>query len=135
MASPEHTFEEDVLERGDNLASFTVDGDISQRKAVKINGDKQVTQIGSAGDQMEGVALFGVSDGEEVTIALDGCEVDVEIGAGGATAGNSAAVDGDGNFEDASGTDTSVVGTFYEGGSDGDVVTLYIDTTVGFTLA
>lgn len=132
MASNEHDFAEDVLIAGDALRSFTADGSISQRKAVDINGDYQATQVGTAGDPVYGVALYDVADGEEVDVAVDGAEVRVEAG-GSVTAGSAAAVDTDGNFVDAGG-DTSgdnVVGVFLEGGSDGDIVAMYVDTTVG----
>jgi len=133
MSASEHNFAEDVLVAGDSLRSFTADGAVNQRKAVDVNGDLQVTQVGTAGDPVYGVALYDVADGEEIDVAVDGCEVRVEVGGSGATAGNAAAVDTDGNFVDAGG-DTSgdnVVGTFLEGGSDGDLVIMYIDTTVG----
>lgn len=128
----EHSFAEEVLVAGDSLRSFTADGTIDQRKAVDINGDLQATQVGTAGAEVFGVALYDVASGEEVDVAVDGCEVKVEAG-GTATAGSAAAVDTDGNFVDAggSGSGDSVVGTFLEGGADGDLVTLYIDTTVG----
>lgn len=132
MANGEHSFADDVLVAGDAIRSFTADGDISARKGCDINGDYQATQVGTAGNAVYGVALYDVSSGEEVDLAVDGTEVLVEAG-GSVTAGNAAAVDTDGNFVDAGG-DTSgdnVVGTFLEGGTDGDLVTLYIDTTVG----
>ena len=133
MSASEHNFQTDVLKSGDAILSFVADGSISARKGVDINGDNQITQVGTAGNPVFGVALYDVADGEQVAIAVDGCEVDVEVGGSGATAGNAAAVDTDGNFVDAGG-DTSgdnVVGTFTEGGSDGDIITMYIDTTVG----
>ena len=130
----EHDFAEEVLVAGDSLRSFTADGTIDQRKAVDINGNYQATQVGTAGAEVFGVALYDVASGEEVDVAVDGCEVKVEAG-GTVTAGGAAAVDVDGNFVDAggSGSGDAVVGTFLEGGADGDVVTLYIDTTVGVT--
>jgi hypothetical protein len=133
MSASEHNFTEDVLKSGEALDGFTADGAISARKAVTVNGDKQVTQVASAGSAMRGVAVYDVADGEEIPVAADGCEVLVEVGTAGATAGNAAATDGDGNFVDAGG-DTSgdkVVGTFDEGGADGDLVRLYIDTVPG----
>jgi hypothetical protein len=133
MSASEHNFEQDVLVSGEALKGFTADGSISQRKAVDINGDNQVTQVGTAGNPVFGVAVYDVADGEELPVAVDGCEVRVEVGGTGATAGEAAAADADGNFVDAGG-DTSgdnVVGTFTEGGSDGDIVRMYIDTTVG----
>jgi hypothetical protein len=132
ISNGEHTFAQDVLEAGDAIRSFTADGSISLRKAVDINGDNQVTQVGTAGNPVYGVALYDVEDGEEIAVAVDGCEVRVEAG-GAVTAGNAVAVDTDGNFVDAGG-DTSgdnVVGTALEGATDGDIFSLYIDTTVG----
>ena len=133
MSASEHNFTEDVLKSGEALDGFTADGAISARKAVTVNGDKQVTQVSSAGSSMRGVAVYDVAAGEELPVAADGCEVLVEVGGSGATAGNPATTDADGNFVDAGG-DTSgdlVVGTFDEGGSDGDLVRLYIDTVPG----
>jgi hypothetical protein len=133
MSASEHNFAEDVLKAGESLRSFTASGAISQRKAVDISGDLQVSQVGTAGAAVYGVALYDVADGETVDVAVDGCEVLVELGTGGATAGGVAAVDANGDFV-AAGGDTSgdnVVGTFLEGGAAGDLATLYIDTTVG----
>lgn len=133
MSASEHSFAEDVLVAGDSLRGFTADGAVNQRKAVDINGDYQVTQVGTAGAAVYGVALYDVASGEEVAVAVDGAEVLIEAGTAGATAGSAAAVDADGNFVDAGG-DTSgdnVVGVFLEGGADGDLVRMYIDTTVG----
>jgi hypothetical protein len=133
MSASEHNFTEDVLKSGEALDGFTADGAISARKAVTVNGDKQVTQVSSAGSAMRGVAVYDVADGEELPVAADGTECLVEVGTAGATAGNAATTDADGNFVDAGG-DTSgdnVVGTFDEGGSDGDLVRLYVDTVPG----
>lgn len=132
MSSSEHSFSEDVLKAGDAVRGFTADGAITQRKAVDMNGDYQVTQVGTAGNAVYGVALYDVADGEELSIAVDGCEVDIEAG-GSVSAGEAAAVDTDGNFVTAGGdaSGDNVVGTFLEGGSDGDIVAMYIDTTVG----
>lgn len=129
----EHSFVTDVLKAGDSLRSFTASGAISARKAVSISGDLQVAQVGTAGASVYGVALYDVESGQEIDVAVDGCEVDVSLGTGGATAGDVAAVDANGDFVVAGG-DTSgdnVVGTFLEGGAAGDLARLYIDTTVG----
>lgn len=133
MSASEHSFAEDVLVSGEAIDGFTADGSIDQRKAVAVNGDLQVTQVGTAGAAARGVALYTVASGEELAIANDGCTVKVEVGTAGATAGTAAAVDGDGNFVDAGGAGSgdNVVGEFYEGGSDGDLVLMEVDTTTG----
>jgi hypothetical protein len=134
MSSSEHNFAEDVLEAGDAIRPYTADGSITQRRAVTINGDNQVTQVSSAGTGIRGVALFDVADGEELSVAEDGTEVDIEVGSAGATAGNAAAVDADGNFVDA-GSGDQVVGSFNEGGTDGDIVTMKVQTVPGVSIA
>lgn len=134
MSASEHNFTEDVLKSGEALDGFTADGDISARKAVTVNGDKQVTEVSSAGVAMRGVAVYDIADGEELPVAADGCEVLIEVGSAGATAGSAAATDADGNFVDA-GSGDKVVGTFDEGGSDGDLVRLYVDTVPGVSIA
>lgn len=134
MSASEHSFAEDVLEAGDALRSYTADGSITQRRAVTINGDNQVTQVSTAGTGIRGVAVFDAEDGEELTVAEDGTEVDIEVGTAGATAGNAAAVDGDGNFVDAGSSD-QVAGSFNEGGTDGDIVTMKVQTIPGVSIA
>lgn len=126
-SNPEHSFNEQVLVSGDLLRGYTADGAISQHQAVKINGDYQVTACDTLGEEGAGVAAYGVSDGEELAIAGDDTEVRVEVGSNGATAGNRATVDGDGNFQDATASD-AVWGTFNEGGSDGDIVELALNS-------
>lgn len=127
MSAPEHDFGEDVVISGDNLRAYTADGAVSQHQAVQINGDYQVTSIGSAGVEGHGVACFDVESGQSVTVAGDGTEDRVEAGSAGATAGNDATVDGDGNFVDA-GAGDAVWGVFLVGGSDGDIVDLALET-------
>ena len=80
MSASEHNFTEDVLKSGEALDGFTADGDISARKAVTVNGDKQVTEVSSAGSAMRGVAVYDIADGEELPVAADGCEVLIEVG-------------------------------------------------------
>jgi len=126
-SNPEHAFGEQVLISGDNLRSYNADGAISQHKAVQINGDYQVTQTGTAGAEGTGVALYDVKGGEDIAIAGDDTEVRVIVGSGGATAGNSATVDGNGDFVDA-GAGDAVWGEFNEGGSSGDIVSLALET-------
>ena len=132
MSASEHNFTEDVLKSGEALDGFTADGAISARKAVTVNGDKQVTEVSSAGSGMRGVAVYDVADGEEVAVAIDGCEVDIEAG-GSVSAGDAATTDADGNFVSAGGSASgdNVAGIFLESGGDGDIVTLYIDSTAG----
>lgn len=132
MSTVEHDFQQDVLNVGDAIRSQTANGAVDQRKAVDISGDFEVEQVSTAGSQVYGVALYSVADGEQVAVAIDGCEVDIELG-GSVSAGQSAAVDVDGNFVQAGGSASgdNVVGTFLEGGGDGDIAALYIDTTTG----
>jgi len=94
--SIEHDFQTDVLKVGDAVRSQTADGQVRQRKAVDINGEFQVTEVSSAGASTYGVALYTVADGEEVAVAIDGCEVDIEAG-GTVSAGDAATTDADGN--------------------------------------
>ncbi len=130
--SIEHDFQTDVLKVGDSVRSQTADGVVNQRKAVDINGEFQVTQVSSAGAATYGVALYDVADGEEVAIAIDGCEVDIEAG-GSVSAGDAATTDASGNFVTAGGDGSGddVAGIFLESGGSGDIVTLYIDSTAG----
>lgn len=127
MSAPEHSFGESVLVSGDNIRSYTADGAITQHKAVQINGSYQVTQVGTAGAEGHGVAAYTVEDGQELAVCGDNTEVNVEVGTAGATAGSDATVDGDGNFVDA-GSGDAVWGVFNEGGSDGDLVSLALET-------
>jgi len=126
MSAPEHSFGQDVLISGDNVRGYSADGAISQHKAVEVNGDYQVTQIGTAGAEGHGVAAYDVAGGEEVAICGDDTEVRVEAG-GTATAGSDATVDTDGNFVDA-GSGDAVWGVFNSGGGDGDIVELALET-------
>lgn len=127
MSAPEHDFGEDVLVSGDKIRSYTADGSISQHKAVQINGDYQVTQVSSAGVEGHGVAAYDVESGQELAVCGDNTEVRVEAGSDGATAGDDATVDADGNFVDA-GSGDAVWGVFNTGGSDGELVELALET-------
>lgn len=126
-SSPEHSFAESVLISGDNLRSYTASGAVAQGKAVEVSGEYQVTQLASAGAEGHGVAMYDVADGEEVAIAGDNTEVRVEAGTAGATAGNDATIDANGDFVDA-GSGDAVWGVFNSGGSDGDTVSLALET-------
>lgn len=127
MSAPEHDFGEDVVVSGDNLRAYSADGTIEQHQAVEISGDYEVSAIDTAGDEGDGVAAFDVVDGQSVTVAGDNTEVRVEAGTDGATAGENATVDADGNFVDA-GSGDAVWGTFNTGGADGEFVELALDT-------
>jgi len=126
-SNPEHSFGEQVLISGDNLRSYNASGAIAQHQAVKLNGDYQVTAVDTAGEEGTGVGLYDVQDGEDIAIAGDDTEVRVAIGTAGATAGNRATVDANGDFVDA-GAGDAVWGVFNAGGGSGDIVSLALET-------
>lgn len=123
--------ETDVLISGENVDSYTADGPIEAQQAVKITGDYTVAASDTDGEQVIGVAMYSVADGDEVAVAKEGTEVVAQTGTGTISAGDLVASHGATGEEgqlDTAGTGDSVLGFANEadGGSQGDNVEITI---------
>jgi len=124
---------DDVLESGDNIRSFVANEDVIRGQVVIIGGeDLGVKPSATDGEQAIGVALQTVSSGDQVAVAMDGCEVKFTAGASGVSRGDKVTSHGssgeEGQVNTADATGDWVVGDVYEGaGSQGDALLGSID--------
>lgn len=123
----EHTFNSDLLISGEEIRGYTAGEDLSRGEPVAVTGDYEVTSA-SAGGAFIGIVLYDVSEGEEVALAGDDCEVRVELSAA-LTAGDAITPDGTGAFNHAA--DGEDVGILNAGGNDGEWVEAYLYRSAG----
>lgn len=121
----------DLVEYGDNLIGFNAEEDVIRGQAVKVDADMGVEPSDADGENVIGMATQTKSSGSQVTVALSGCIVRLTAGAA-VTAGAGVATHGstgeEGEIADSASGDVTI-GTALEGGSDGDLVRVWLDTS------
>jgi hypothetical protein len=124
--------EEDIVEYGENLLPFNADEEVLRGQVVKIGSDVSVEPSDTDGEVTHGVAVQGVASGDQVTVAMSGCEVEATAGTGTISAGDALTSHGgngeEGQVDTAGATGDSIIGYALEGSSSqGDLVRMYID--------
>jgi len=124
--------EADIVEYGDALLPFNADEAVLRGQVVKVGGNIGVEPSDTDGEVTHGVAVQSVSSGDQVTVAMSGCEVDATAGSGSISAGDPLTSHGgtgeEGQVDTASATGDSIIGYALEGSSaQGDLVRMYID--------
>jgi hypothetical protein len=124
--------EEDIVEYGENLLPFNADEAILRGQVVKVGGNIGVEPSDTDGEVTHGVAVQSVASGDQVTVAMSGCEVEATAGTGTISAGDPLTSHGgtgeEGQVDTAGATGDSIIGYALEGaGSQGDLVRMYID--------
>lgn len=129
----EHTFADGLLISGEEIRGYTASEDLTRGEPVTLSGDKQVGSA-SAGGPFYAIALYDVSNGEEVALAGPGCEVKLEIAAS-ISANDALTPDGSGAFVQADETNNNELGVALaaEGGSSGDWIEALLYKATGVT--
>lgn len=117
----------DIVEEGDDLATFVANEDVIRGQVVKVAGENLGVQpADTGGEQALGVAVQTKSSGEQVAVALPGTEVKFTAAGSGISRMNPLTVDpttNEGEVNNASTTGDWVIGVAYEGaGAQGDLV-------------
>jgi len=135
MSAPEHTFGDGPLVSGEELRGYSAASDLTAREPVGISGDSEVDSSSAGDSDFVGIALYDVSSGEEVAIAGDDCEVNLDISAS-ISAGDALVPDGSGKFTqaDETGNGEEGVALAQEAGTSGDTIEAYIFAVGGNTL-
>ena len=124
----EHTFDVDVLISGEELRGYTAGEDLEQGEPVAITGDYEVSGAEDGGPAI-GVAVYGVVEGEEVTIAGDDCEVRIETSEA-IDAGDALTPDGLGTVKQGDDTE-EILAVANTGAGSGELVEAYISAATG----
>lgn len=125
--------EQDIVEYGENLLPFTANEQVLRGQVVKIaGGDVAVQPSDTDGEVTHGVAVQGVASGDQVTVAISGCEVNMTAGTNSISRGDPLTSHGasgeEGQVDTASATGDSIVGYALEGsGAQGDLVRAVVD--------
>jgi hypothetical protein len=124
--------EEDIVEYGENLLPFEAGEEVLRGQLVKIGGDVSVQPSDTDGEVTHGVAVQGVASGDQVTVAMSGCEVEATAGTSNISAGDALTSHGstgeEGQVDTADATGDSIIGYALEGSSSqGDLVRMYVD--------
>lgn len=131
MAFSEPT--QDIVDYGDNLLPFTANEQVLRGQVVKIaGGDVAVQPSDTDGEVTHGVAVQGVASGDQVTVAMSGCEVRMTAGTADISRGDPLTSHGatgeEGQVDTADGAGDSIIGYALEGsGAQGDLVRAWID--------
>lgn len=125
-----------VVEYGDNLLPFTANEAVKRGQMVKVAGeDIGVAPSDADGETVIGLATQSVEAGDQVTVAMPGCEVLATSGTGSITRNDPVASHGGTGEEGevataASGDET--VGIALEGDAgDGEDVRVFLDLGAG----
>lgn len=130
MAFSEPT--EDIVEYGEALLPFNAEEDVIRGQVVKGgSGGVSVEPSDTDGESVTGVAVQTVSSGDQVTVAMPGCEVEFTAGTGSITEGDLLTSHGgtgeEGQVDTASATGDEIIGKAFEGSSaQGDLVRGYV---------
>jgi predicted RNA-binding protein with EMAP domain len=117
-----------IVEEGDRLVPYTANEDVIRGQVVKVAGaDNAVQPSDTDGENTIGVATQTVSAGDQVTVALPGCEVEFTAGTGTISRGDfvtsHGATGNEGEVDSASATGDNIVGLVTEGSSSqGDLI-------------
>ncbi len=123
---------EDIVEYGENLLPFSAGEEVLRGQVVKVGGNISVQPSDTDGEVTHGVAVQGVASGDQVTVAMSGCEVEATAGTGDISAGDPLTSHGgtgeEGQVDTADATGDSIIGYALEASSSqGDLVRMYID--------
>ncbi len=95
----EHTFADDILISGEEIRGYSAGEDLTRGEPVAVTGDYEVTSATDGGPFI-GIVAYSVTQGEEVPILGDDCEVRLEASEA-ISAGDALVPDGVGSFRQA----------------------------------
>jgi len=135
MSASEHSFGDGPLISGEEIRGYSAASDLTAREPVGISGDSEVDSSAAGQSDFVGIALYDVTSGEEVAVAGDDCEVNLDISSS-ISAGNALVPDGSGGFVQADETNNGETGVALaqEAGTSGDTIEAYIFAVGGDTL-
>ena len=126
------TLQTDVVQAGDDLASYTAEEDVLQGQVVKLGADGYTVEPSDTdGEAVIGVATYDASSGDSVAVAETGCEVLATSGTGSISAGDKVASHGatgeEGEVATAASGDYVLGDALQDDAGDGDDVYVKID--------
>jgi len=122
----EHTFDQEVVISGEKIQGFSAGEALTAGEPVDISGDMEVSASSAGADSFRGVAVYDVASGEQVPLAADDCEVNLEVSES-VSAGDELLPDGLGTFETvATSTGSNGVAIAQTSAASGETVEAYI---------